>query len=78
MTRIVVDDSLLSKLQNLVEPLELCDKSGRVLARVVPSLDPAVFDGLQPKISREELERRKLEKDKTYSTAEVLEHLEKL
>ena len=78
MTRIVVDDTILSKLQNLVQPLELCDKSGRVLARVLPSLDPGLYDGLEPRISREEFERRKLEKDKSYSTAEVLEHLEKL
>jgi hypothetical protein len=39
MTRIVVDELLRSKLHNLSEPLELCDESGRVLARLTPKLD---------------------------------------
>ena len=42
------------------------------------SPDPSVFDGLASPLSKEELERRKNSKERTYSTAEVLAHLEKL
>ena len=78
MTRVIVDAALLSRLHNLTQPLELCDDSGRVLARILPAVDPSLYEGLEPQISREELEQRKKKKGKTYSTAEVLAHLEQL
>lgn len=78
MTRITLDSDLRSKLLDLSRPLELCDESGRVLARLLPTLDPSQFEGLEPQISREELELRKQHKGKTYTTAEVLAHLEAL
>jgi hypothetical protein len=78
MTPLIVDPDLRKKLLDLSQPLELCDESGRVLARVLPTLDPSLYEGLQPQISPEELEHRKRNKGKTYTTAEVLAHLEKL
>jgi hypothetical protein len=78
MTRVIVDAALLSRLHNLTQPLELCDDSGRILARILPAVDPSLYEGLEPQISREELEQRKNNKGKTYTTAEVLAHLEKL
>ncbi len=54
MTRIVVDETLRNRLHHLTEPLELCDEEGHVLARVVPVLDPRLYD-LEPKITEEEL-----------------------
>ena len=78
MTKITVDANLRSKLLNLNQPLELCDESGQVLARVVPIIDPTLYEGLEPQIGREELQQRKQNKGKTYTTAEVLAHLEKL
>lgn len=75
MTKITVDAELRSKLLNLTQPLELCDESGQVLARVLLAIDPALHEGLEPRISREELLRRKQNKGKTYTTAEVLAHL---
>jgi hypothetical protein len=79
MTRVVVDPTLRSKLHNRSEPLELCDESGRVLARVIPQgdLDPAQYD-LEPQLSREEMRRRKQSNEPTYTTAEVLACLEKM
>jgi hypothetical protein len=77
MTRIVVDETLLSRLRNLAEPLELCDASGRVLGRFVPEFDPAEYD-LEPKITEEELDRRRNSGEKCYTTAEVLAYLESL
>jgi len=77
MTRIILDDAMKAKLHNLTEPLELCDPTGRVLARVVPRYDPEEYD-LEPKISQEEIERRSASNEPTYTTAEVLAYLEKL
>jgi hypothetical protein len=77
MTRLILDDALKAKLHNLTEPLELCDPSGRVLARVVPHYDPDEYD-LEPKISQEEIERISASEEKGFTTAEVLAYLEKL
>jgi hypothetical protein len=77
MTKITVDAALLSKLNNLTEPLELCDEAGHVLAKVRPVYDPALYGPLEPQVSNEELDRR-FKSDKWYTTAEVLEHLRKL
>jgi hypothetical protein len=52
--------------------------SGRVLGQFVPSFDPSGYEGLEPQISQEELQRRKQSKGKSYTTAEVLAHLDKL
>lgn len=41
-------------------------------------VDPSDFEGLEPQISREEMNRRKSQKGKTYSTSEVLEFLSTL
>jgi hypothetical protein len=78
MTRVIVNETLRNMLHNLSQPLELCDEAGRVLARVLPTIDPSQYEGLEPQISKEELQRRKQNKGKTYTTAEVLGHLEKL
>ncbi len=76
MTQVVVDEALLARLRGLTEPLELCDASGRILARLVPALDPSLYEPVEPQLSPEELQRLREEPD--YSTAEVLAHLEKL
>ena len=44
MTQILVDPVLRGMLQNFRQPLELCDESGRVLALVIPALDPPSRD----------------------------------
>jgi hypothetical protein len=77
MTRIIVDDVLRSKLHNLTEPLDLCDESGRVLARVTPQLDLSKYGPKAPPISEEELGRRE-KSDKWYTTEQVLKHLHNL
>ena len=77
MIRIVVDDALRSKLRNFSEPLELCDESGRSLARVVPLEDLSQYEPWEPSISEEELRRRE-QSDTWYSTEEVLAHLKSL
>jgi hypothetical protein len=68
MTRIILDPALLGKFEEVTQPAEICDPSGRVLGRFVPVTEP--------QLSEEELQRREQEPD--YSTGEVLAHLEKL
>ena len=75
MTRITLDAETRTKLLELRVPLELCDETGEVLARVIPQRDNS---SLEPQIPREEIERRKQHRSKGYSTAEVLAHLESL
>jgi len=77
MTQVIVDEMLRSKLYNLSRPLELCDESGQILARVFPMLDLSQYEPLEPQISREEMQRRK-QSDKWYTTDEVLAHLKRL
>jgi hypothetical protein len=74
MTRITLDAELLSRLNNLIAPLELCDTAGRVVARVIPTPAPDTYGPLEPQISRAEIQRRKQDKGRTYTTAEVLAH----
>jgi hypothetical protein len=78
MTRIVIDADMRHKLLGLNQRVELCDESGRVLARVVPTLDPSEYEDLEPQISEEEMRRRVEHRGRTYTTAEVLAYLESL
>ena len=77
MTKIIVDETLLSKLDNLSQPLELCDQSGRILARVFPMLDLSNYEPWEAPISEEELRRRE-QSDEWYTTERVLARLKNL
>lgn len=78
MTRITVDQTLQQKLQGHIQPVELCDPSGHVLGKFLPRFDPALYENLEPQISEEELRRRSESKERTYTTEEVIAHLESL
>jgi hypothetical protein len=71
MTQIMIDAQVRSKLMNLSSVLELVDETGRVLGVFTPRTPK------EPQISEEELNRREHEQE-SFSTAEVLAHLEKL
>ena len=77
MTRIVIDDVLRQKLNGLGESVELCDASGRVVARVTP-LETATYVGREPRISEEEREERRKYDGPMRTTTEVLKRLEEL
>jgi hypothetical protein len=74
MTRIIIDEALRKKLHNFSEPLELCDESGRSLARVVPVVDLTQYEAWEPPINEEEMRRRE-QSNKWYSTEQVIAHL---
>jgi len=78
MTEIILDASICTQFDNLTHPVEVCDQSGRVLGRFVPLVDMSEWEPVSPDISEEELERRANSKEKRFTTAEVIAHLEKL
>ena len=71
MTQIMIDAQVRSKLMNLSRTLELVDETGHVLGVFTPRTSR------EPQISEEEMDRREQEPE-SFSTAEVLAHLEKL
>lgn len=75
MNKITIDAETRRKLKYLSEPLELCDESGKVLAKLIPQVDLSEYESIEPPISEEELRRRE-KSDKWYTTKEVLDHLE--
>lgn len=78
MTRLVLDSVTLEKLLYLVEPLDLCDDSGRRRAVLTPVYDSEEYGPLEPQVSEEELQRRENSTEPRYSIGEVLRHLEQL
>jgi hypothetical protein len=78
MPKITLDDALSSRLNELSQVVELCDPSGRVLGRFIPQIDMSEWEPISPEVSEEELDRRERSNEKRYTTAEVLDYLEKL
>jgi hypothetical protein len=74
MTKIILDANMRRYMPDLSQPFELCDETGKPLGRYLPAGEGQT----SPLISREEIDRRKQDKGQTYTTAEVLAHLEKL
>ena len=61
MTRVTLDAATCAKLGNLKKCLELCDESGRTLGYFTPAEDRSLYEGVQPTITDEQLERRERE-----------------
>jgi hypothetical protein len=61
MTRITVDNEILSRLGPLDQPIEFCDETGHTLGFFKPLPDREVYRDLQPLIGRDEIDRRKKE-----------------
>ena len=79
MTHIIHDPTLLAKLEEGDGPLELCDRSGRVLGVFYPrtaAIDYEALERARPKLSKEEEDRRR--QGPTHSTDEVVKYLESL
>lgn len=81
MVRIVADEELRKKLLDFAEDVEICDENGNILAQVKRSLpkdDPSQWIPITPEITDEEIQRSLDSYEKTYTTDEVIEFLEKL
>lgn len=84
MVRITIDAELSEKLRTADEGTELCDPSGRVVARITPiapSADETNSHGIEdpwalfPELTEEEIERRCNSDEPGLSTAEVKAYL---
>jgi len=73
----MVDAALSSKLGQQLQPVALCDPSGRPLGQFIPNAILPAYGPFEPQISDEEMQRREQETE-SYTTAEVLAYLEKL
>ncbi|MFO0929190.1 MAG: hypothetical protein U0736_19565 [Gemmataceae bacterium] len=80
MERLCISDpEFAAKLQRTAGTVELIDASGHVLGHFLPRPNPADYQAPDFHLSKEQLEERKRQKtQKTYTTAEVLRHLEDL
>ena len=77
MNEIVVPDTIVSQLQGLPHPINLCSASGKKLGCFVPTVDPSLYEIVGPEPSEEELDRIE-QSTEWYSTDDVQRHLEKL
>lgn len=77
MSRMTLDSDLAGRLREVNHTIELCDPSGSVLGRFVPAADLSQWEAVTPDVTEEELDRRERSGEKRYSTAEVLDRLEK-
>ena len=71
MTQIMIEEVMQKKLRSLMQPIELVDEAGHVLGTFTPR------SSREPQITEEELERREQETE-SFSTDEILRHLETL
>jgi hypothetical protein len=76
MTRIFIDAALGAKLHELTEPAQICDPAGRILGSFTPTPMEAIYEGLEPQITKEELEQRAREGGGR-TLAEILADLER-
>jgi len=76
MVRITIDNKLKQKLLASEKTAELCDESGRLIARVTP-LPQDLEDpwSLFPELTDEEIDRRCNSDEPGLTTAEVKEYL---
>ncbi len=78
MTQVILDATMRSKLHDLRQPLDLCDESGKIVAHVIPVLDPDDWEPVPPpELSEEELKKRE-NSSRWYTSDEVRRHLESL
>jgi hypothetical protein len=78
MSKVVLDETLRAKLNDLTEHVEICDPAGNTLGHYLPAelYHRLLYEGVEDPISDEELERR-LGEPGGRSLAEILADLEK-
>ncbi len=78
MTRVTIDANVQKLFLNFTKPLELCDESGAVRAKLVPCLteDLGEWIDLTADISDEQI-RREIELGETRGTGELIADIKK-
>jgi len=77
MTQIVIDAALRNMLPDLGRPLEFVDEQGQLLGLFTPAAELPTCLTEEPQLSEDDWRRLEAGTE-TYSTAELLAHLEKL
>src|SRR5262249_44298587 len=77
MSELTLDQTALSQLRAVKDSAKIIDESGRLLGYFIPAVDRELYEGLEVPVSNEELRRAERE-TKSYSTAEVIAHLNTL
>jgi hypothetical protein len=80
MNKVTIDAALQAKFENLEDPLELCDATGRTVAIAVPPdlYERWLYEWAKAEFSdEEELERARQEKE-SLTTSEAIAFLEQL
>ncbi len=76
MKKVILDNSLWSKIGNLSDLPVLCDEAGKPLGKITPLSDWDRVRLTEPQLS--EAEWAKIEQEPDISTAELLAPLERL
>ena len=76
MNKVILDQSALTKLNELNEGAEICDETGRVVGFFMPAVDRSLYEGVDSPVSTEELSRRS-KQGGGRSLPEILADLEK-
>jgi hypothetical protein len=80
MTRVMLDAELRKRLLNCTTPLELCDESGNVLAKLAPCTRESESNDwidLTPEVTDEEIQKEIESGEETYSTEELIAEMKK-
>lgn len=75
MSQITLDSHSIEKLVAVTHAVDVCDKSGRVVGKFIPTVDSSGIDR-EPKITEEEL-RRRMREIGGRSLSEIMADLEK-
>ena len=81
MTRVMVDAEVRKVLLNFTRPLELCDESGSILGKLIPTrpdIDADEWIDLTPDETDEEIQRAIDSGEETYSTQDLIDQIKKL
>jgi len=76
MTKITLDPTTLAKLSGIGHQVEVCDDSGRTLGYFVPVVSPTAHGRMESPLSKEELDRRAMQRNGR-TLAEIMADLEK-
>jgi hypothetical protein len=81
MTRVTIDNEIRKVLLNFTKPLELCDETGSILGKLIPTKpDVAAHDwiDLTPDETDEEIDRAIDSGEETYSTQDLIDQIKKM